>query len=133
MKWYRLPLGVLGAVLGPILGLSYAAFMRLANADKHMDQVTMKPHVVTLDKPLRLVRVARCVPTGRAAVTIGRHVYTRKRLISSGLFWHEAVHVEQFQRWGMIPFFVRYGWDIGMNSYAHSVLEDEARSRSGHA
>lgn len=126
----RYALGILGTVLAPILGAGYWVWMRIANRHTAAEPLTPDPDL-QIDTPPRIVRGAKYVPVGAAAVTLGDFIYTRSKFPSTGLVRHEMIHVEQYDRWGFIPFFVRYGWDMGFHGYAASPIEGEARERSG--
>ena len=82
------------------------------------------------------------VPPGVAAITIGRLVSVRRRAAGNErLLRHELVHVEQWRRFGVAGFLVRYlgsylGWRLRLYghkaAYRRIPLEIEAdwRSRS---
>lgn len=56
------------------------------------------------------------VPSGSHAWTIGRHVFIRKGYsIDQALIQHEAVHVYQYNREGMLKFLAIYAYDYIKN------------------
>ena len=63
------------------------------------------------------------VPPGAAAITIGPVISMRERAVSNPkLLRHELVHVEQWRRFGIVGFLVRYlgaylGWRV--RGHAH--------------
>ncbi len=83
------------------------------------------------------VFVTKWIPTSEAylAITLppvgiflrrGMHADTFTRVIA-----HEAIHWEQYQRWGLLGFYGRYLWWAFMYGYRANPMEVEARERSG--
>lgn len=119
LRWFA------GAVLGPIAGTAYYAFLRLVNIDGRWQAV------VEDDTSALLLRSARCIPQGSAAITFGRRVFTRRLMPSRALVRHELTHVRQYARLGWLRFLSRYGAEMATVGYRDISLEQEARSVAG--
>ena len=71
--------------------------------------------------------------TGFSAITMPwRVAYYRDWPPPAGLVAHEAVHLEQIERYGAWGFAVRYLWLLMRHGYEAHPMEIEARIRSGH-
>ena len=65
---------------------------------------------------------------GYAAFTFGSSIYVKGSTISERMLAHEEKHVEQFTRYGIIGFMVRYLWELWWWGYSDAPLEKEARN-----
>ena len=71
--------------------------------------------------------------TGYAAITMPwRIAYYATWPPDHGLVAHEAVHLEQIERYGAWGFAARYLWWLARYGYEAHPMEIEARIRSGH-
>lgn len=61
------------------------------------------------------------------AFVFGQHIFVRGRVISQPLLRHERVHVDQYAKYGVIGFLVRYIWYQIRYGYIDNPLEIEAR------
>jgi len=61
------------------------------------------------------------------AFVLGQHIFVRGRSISQRLLRHERAHVEQYARYGVTGFLVRYIWYQLKYGYTDNPLEKEAR------
>jgi hypothetical protein len=77
-------------------------------------------------------RLARLVlkPFGFAAICLGRHVFTWEPSLRPQSLAHEAVHAEQWARYGVLGFLARYLWYQLRYGYAANPLEREAYQRA---
>jgi hypothetical protein len=118
----------LGGAFGLIFGPAYFAVMLLRNRRGRWTRIAdpWRPYY-----QLRVCFSAKWMPRGAAGITFTKHIFVRKGAASIGLVRHEAVHAEQYRRWGLFGFFWRYGRDIVANGYDGSTIEQEARDRSG--
>ena len=68
------------------------------------------------------------IPRRFNGITIGRHVFYRSATPPEWLVKHEAVHVEQFKRYGFFGFIFRYCYGYFKNGcdYRKIPLEVEA-------
>lgn len=73
-------------------------------------------------------KLFRFVPKFFEGITIGKHVFYRSTTPPLWLRHHEAVHVEQFKKYGLFGYFVRYvyGWVSNGFHYHKIPLEVEA-------
>ena len=69
----------------------------------------------------------RLFPRKFDAVTLGRHVFFRSSTPSERLIRHEAVHVGQYQREGVVKFLVKYLYYSARYGYEQNPYEVEAR------
>lgn len=60
------------------------------------------------------------------AFTIGKRIFIRKDQISVKELAHELVHVEQYQRYGIVHFLLKYFLQSLTHSYMKIPLEVEA-------
>ena len=73
-------------------------------------------------------RLARLLlPKRYVAITLSRHVWTRQASLDEATLRHEAVHVEQWKRFGLLGFLVRYLWWHFRYGYQANPFEIEAR------
>jgi hypothetical protein len=72
--------------------------------------------------------VLKILPSWVGAITFGRHVFYRDAEPPEWLVKHEAVHVEQFKRYGFFGFLFRYCYGYFENGcdYRKIPLEVEA-------
>lgn len=74
----------------------------------------------------RLARLA--LPRKYVAITLGDHVFTRLEHLEEAILRHEAVHVRQWQRYGLVRFACLYVWFHIRYGYWRNPFEVEARS-----
>ena len=127
------PLAVLG---GPLVGGFLTLACRLLNPGR-MRRLTAEEHTALAPllpgAPLADVRVvegaALPIAPGFAAITLGRTVYVRGRLLDRqpGLLAHEVTHVAQFERLGWRGMMTAYGALWLEHGYLAHPLEREAR------
>ena len=126
----------LAAVGGPLVGGVLAAFCRLLNGGRGRAlTATERAALESLipDASLDAIRVvedaAIPIAPGFGAITLGRTVYVRGRLLERlpGLLAHEVAHVAQFQRLGWRGMLAAYGALWLEHGYAAHPLEHEAR------
>lgn len=82
---------------------------------------------MTVHEHSRLLRWL--LPDDKEAFTFGQHVFCRGRA-SLPLLAHEAAHVGQFRRYGIVGFFRRYWMHQLWNGYVRNPMEIEARERA---
>lgn len=74
-------------------------------------------------------RLARwTLPRKYVAVTLGNHVFTRLEHLEESILRHEAVHVRQWKRHGVLRFACLYLWCHFRYGYRRNPFEVEARS-----
>lgn len=84
------------------------------------------------EKSLRAKIAARCLGVSNVAFTLGKTIYlynatTREFLHDARWVKHELKHVEQFQRYGFIPFLALYTFETIKKGYRKNKYEVEAR------
>jgi hypothetical protein len=73
-------------------------------------------------------RLARwTLPRKYLAVTLGSHVFTRLGYLEDSILRHEAAHVRQWKRHGLVRFAVLYIWFHVRYGYWRNPFEVEAR------
>lgn len=134
--WYRVALGWIGFVIGPLVGTLYWLLLKLVNGGKMVQGtwVTVPglatPRLVVIHYESKLVR---------AGVTFGHHVWTEysalwlRSMTEPGQRWHKHLrhefgHVPQWERFGWIRFLAY--WFMWHFRYGHdgNPLEIEART-----
>lgn len=74
-------------------------------------------------------RLARwALPRKYVAVTLWDHVFTRLEHLEESILRHEAVHVRQWKRHGLVRFACLYLWFHFRYGYWRNPFEVEARS-----
>lgn len=68
------------------------------------------------------------LPRRYLAITLSSHVLTREPRLDESVLRHEWVHVEQWRRYGLVGFLVRYLWCHFKYGYADNPFEIEARA-----
>lgn len=68
------------------------------------------------------------LPRKYVAVTLGNHVFTRLGHLEESILRHEAVHVRQWKRHGLMRFACLYLWFHFRYGYWRNPFEVEARS-----
>ena len=76
---------------------------------------------------------ARVMGASSCALVLGRTIHLHgtniNELKANKAWWqHEMVHVAQYQRYGLIPFLLRYFWYTLRFGYKNNPLEIEARA-----
>ncbi|MGI9192315.1 MAG: eCIS core domain-containing protein [Chitinophagaceae bacterium] len=76
---------------------------------------------------------ARVMRSSSCALVLGKTIHLHGTdvagLKANAAWWqHELVHVAQYQRYGLIPFLVRYTWYSLRFGYKNNPLEIEARA-----
>ena len=92
---------------------------------------------VTIIEDSRIAKLAaRKLGSNTMAITIGHKIYLHN--VSRNAFlkntsWlcHELKHVEQFRRYGFVPFIFRYLWESLLKGYYNNKWEVEARNAEG--
>lgn len=114
-----------GGLAGVIVGTLYYMALRTRNMGKtwiaQIDPFTKKDEIRHLPNSKWVTK---------AAVTFGKRIFV-KTTPSTGLIRHEAVHCDQYRRWGFFGFLWRYGQDLLQYGYERSRIEQEARDKSG--
>ncbi|HEX6916194.1 MAG TPA: DUF4157 domain-containing protein [Chitinophagaceae bacterium] len=77
---------------------------------------------------------ARNLHAAKLAMVFGKKIYlfntTRSEFLKNRRWvCHELVHVEQYARYGMAGFLIRYLWETIRKGYHHNRFEVEARQR----
>jgi len=73
-------------------------------------------------------RIARLfLPKRYLAITLSDHVLTREASLDERTLRHEQAHVEQWRRFGLLGFLVRYLWSHFRYGYEGNPFEIEAR------
>jgi hypothetical protein len=73
-------------------------------------------------------RLARYfLPRRYVAITLGSHVLTTRSQLGERTLRHERAHIEQWRRYGVISFLVRYLWCHFRYGYWRNPFEVEAR------
>ena len=73
-------------------------------------------------------RLARALlPKRYVAITISHHVLTPEASLDPRVLRHEAAHVAQYRRYGLVGFLTRYAWWHLRYGYRDNPLEIEAR------
>ena len=73
-------------------------------------------------------RLARMLlPKRYVAITLSSHVLTRETSLDERVLRHERTHVEQWRRYGLLGFLIRYSWYHFKYGYAGNPFEIEAR------
>lgn len=67
------------------------------------------------------------LPKRYVAITLSNHVLTRETSLDERVLRHERVHVEQWRRYGLFGFLVRYLWYHFKYGYDANPFEIEAR------
>lgn len=128
-----LPLATLG---GPVVGGLLALACRALNGGRARaltteERATLRSLVP--GAPLDAIRVvehaALPIAPGFGAITLGRTVYVRGRLLERlpGLLAHEVAHVAQFERMGWRRMLTAYGALWLEHGYRAHPMEHEAR------
>jgi hypothetical protein len=126
----------LGAVGGPVVGGVLALACRVLNGGRARtltaaERAALGPLVP--DAPLDAIRVveraALPIAPGFGAITLGRTIYVRGRLLERlpGLLAHEVAHVAQFERLGWRAMLTAYGALWLEHGYRAHPMEHEAR------
>ena len=68
------------------------------------------------------------LPKRYLAITLWTHVLTRETSLDDRVLRHEAAHVEQWRRYGLFGFLVRYLWWHFRYGYDRNPFEVEARA-----
>ncbi|MCK5602013.1 hypothetical protein KAR91_09095 [Candidatus Pacearchaeota archaeon] len=65
------------------------------------------------------------VPKFFSGITIGNHVFYRSATPPEWLKKHEAVHVKQFAKHGLIGYFIRYWYEYIINGFDYHKIPFE--------
>jgi hypothetical protein len=68
------------------------------------------------------------LPRKYAAVTLWDHVFTRLARLDDAVLRHEAIHVQQWKRHGLLRFALLYSWFHFRYGYRDNPFEVEART-----
>jgi hypothetical protein len=126
----------LGAVGGPVVGGVLSLVCRVLNSGRARtltaaECAALRPLVP--GAPLDMIRVvehaALPIAPGFGAITLGRTIYVRGRLLERlpGLLAHEVAHVAQFERMGWRGMLTSYGALWLQHGYRAHPMEHEAR------
>jgi hypothetical protein len=126
----------LGAVGGPVVGGVLSLVCRVLNSGRARtltaaECAALRPLVP--GAPLDMIRVvehaALPIAPGFGAITLGRTIYVRGRLLERlpGLLAHEVAHVAQFERMGWRGMLTAYGALWLQHGYRAHPMEHEAR------
>ena len=135
---------MMGSILGSITGWIYYIFLLLLNARKKRVSLSasmsniLQRHFHSADfTKVRIIPHANGVPWGKSAVTHGNSIFCREGFSEENrddidLIVHELVHVEQYNKYGKLGFYILYGFQFlnGGFSYYRIGLEKEAFSYS---
>jgi hypothetical protein len=126
----------LAAVGGPVVGGVLSLLCRLVNPGPHRrltatERAALQPLVsgAPLDTIRVVERATLPIAPGFGAITLGRTIYVRGRLLEQmpGLLAHEVAHVAQFERLGWRGMMTAYGALWLEHGYLAHPLEHEAR------
>lgn len=81
-----------------------------------------------MSRPPIVIRFGSRLPrlVGHDCVTIRHTIYCRHRFITAHTLAHETRHVEQWARYGVLGFLLRYLWQQVRHGYRGNRLEREA-------